>query len=210
MSYIKKLFSIRDELSFRNFRMKNWAAFLIFPIALIFGDLRYLDQEMTLFGIDSTSLILVTYGIGWLIVMAVPKEQLIAVLRIAAVLSAALLPFQIIMDAGLPRLWVFLAFHLANGVCTAIGFYLFCFAFNNVERLSALILIQIYYALIPYMFWDITAVADFMKLYGSAGAAALLLIAVFSYRKEGAELGRTDEKREGRIFPSYRWYSPST
>jgi DNA-binding CsgD family transcriptional regulator len=138
---------------------------------------------MALAGIDSTTLILMFYGSGWLVVLFFPKERLVALLRVATVLSAALLPFQMFMEAGAPRLWVFLAFHLLNGVCTSIGFYIFSFWLNNVERLSALIVIQVYYAVIPYMLWDITAVAGFMKTFGTSLVAVALLVSVFVFRE---------------------------
>jgi DNA-binding CsgD family transcriptional regulator len=163
---------------------------------------------MTLLGIESTSLMLIMYGMGWFVVMFIKKANYASALRIAVIISAISIIFQLVMNQGIVRLWIFLLFHLANGICVAIGFYLFSFVLNNVERFVALLMIQIYYSLIPYMLWDITAVADFMKTYGSAIAIAVLLVSVFIYCYDtrmqmptDTESYRTDRKGEGSAVP---------
>ncbi|MDR1205454.1 MAG: zinc ribbon domain-containing protein [Peptococcaceae bacterium] len=99
--------------------------------------------------------------------------------RAAAVLSAALLPFQMLMDAGAARLWVYLAFHAANGVCVACGFRLFCFACNNCERLFAALaaLDMVYYIIMLmtlYIEYDEGRVGS--AVYGMGGFAAIAVV----------------------------------
>ncbi|MDR3305288.1 MAG: helix-turn-helix transcriptional regulator [Clostridiales Family XIII bacterium] len=194
------LLRVRDELSPRNFRKRYLIAFLIFPASVIIGDLRYLDQDMALFGMDSTTLILTAHGIGWLVTAFLPRRHLLTAFRCAAALSAAALPFQIFMDAGLTRLWIYLFFHFVNGVCVAYGVYLFCFFFNNVERFFAMVILQLYYAAI-YLFWDITAVADFLKTYGSAAAMLLVLIIAILFRDRDVQTPISSEPLKGSAVP---------
>jgi DNA-binding CsgD family transcriptional regulator len=78
----------------------------------------------------------------------------------------------------------------------ACGFRLFCFAYNNFERLFAAMLAQGYYAFI-YIFWDFKAVADFLKGPGSAAAAMLLLAAAFM-----AKDGRAHDDGAKKVFPA--------
>jgi DNA-binding CsgD family transcriptional regulator len=179
-AYLKRLWSSRDELSPHNFRKEKLLAFLVLPLAIIIGDLRYLDLDMTLFGFDSPSLMLAAYAIGWLPAMFLPKERLLLMLRAAAVLSAVFIPFQVFLEPGVPRLWFFLLFHAMNGACIAAGFYFFCYSLNNVERIFAAAIAQAYYALVPDIFWG--TVGPFMKTWGSAAAMAALLAVAFLFR----------------------------
>jgi DNA-binding CsgD family transcriptional regulator len=200
MNYFIKLFRTHDELSPRNFRVKNLSLFLIFPAAIIMGDLRYLDQEMSLFGIDSITLILMAYGLGWGVALFVKEQRLMSLLKYMAILSAVLLPFQIFMEVGTTRLWIYLVFHIANGVCVACGFYLFAFVNNNVERFFAIAIAQAYYAFI-YTFWDIGHVAGFLKTAGSALVMALLVVVALMPKPTQDSPPQTGESGKGSGAP---------
>jgi DNA-binding CsgD family transcriptional regulator len=202
--FMKQLWSSRDELSPRNFRKEKLLVFLVFPLAIIIGDLRYLDLDMTLFGFESPSLMLAAYALGWLLVMAFPKARLPLLLRVAAVVSAVFIPFQVFLEPGVLRLWFFLLFHVMNGVCIAVGFCFFCFSLNNVERLFAAAIAQVYYALVPDIFWG--TIGPFMKTWGSAAAMLALLAVVFLFRPApepalNPELAARREGKSGSAVP---------
>ncbi|MDR0518500.1 MAG: hypothetical protein LBG82_00380, partial [Clostridiales Family XIII bacterium] len=101
-----KFAGVRDELSLRNVRPPLWAALLIFPVSIIMGDLRYLDQDMSVFGVDSTTLIFMAYGLGWLVAMFAKERGVMAYIRVSALAQAALLPFMLAMEPGNGRMLV--------------------------------------------------------------------------------------------------------
>ena len=53
---ITKFFQTRDELSFRNIRGGLWPALLVFPLAVIMGNLRYYDHGFAFIGFGSSQL----------------------------------------------------------------------------------------------------------------------------------------------------------
>jgi DNA-binding CsgD family transcriptional regulator len=142
---LAKILNSRDELSPRNFRGDRWAIFLVFPLAVIIGDMRYFDLGIAKWGYESYELMLYPLGIGWLVLSFVPKRLIIPLLKCTAILSVLLLPFQFLITGDTGRLAVFMAFQLVNGICAACAFFLFCFELNNVERLYGMAIIQFYY-----------------------------------------------------------------
>jgi DNA-binding CsgD family transcriptional regulator len=175
---IKKMRSARDELSPRNFRAALLPVFLVLPLSIMMGDLRFIDQNLTLLGVDSNNLILMVFGLGFLPVFFTTERHQLCLLRISALTQAVFLAAQIFMGPGFARLAVYFAFHFANAVCTTCGFYLFAFRLNNVERLFTMGATQIYYAF-TYLFWQFSPVAAFMKTVGSAAVMLGLVAAVF-------------------------------
>lgn len=177
---IAKLFRIQDELSLRNIRGKLLPFLLVFPLSVIIGDLRYFDIKTAQWGFESYELMLFTLGLGWLIVACIPKKLIIPFLRIAAVISAILLPFEIFITDGITRLALFMAFQFFNGICAACAFSLFCFELNNIERLFGMALIQFYYGFYYTVWRAFPAVQTAGKTWGSAVIMAVYLAAVFT------------------------------
>ncbi|MDR2921971.1 MAG: LuxR C-terminal-related transcriptional regulator [Treponema sp.] len=185
--YIVNLFKIRDDLTLRNIRRELWPLLLAFPLAVIIGDLRYFDLKITIGRYQSYELMRFALGLGWLAVVFTPKKLIIPLLRIAAVLSAALLPVQILMPDGMDRLAVFTAFQFLNGICAACAFSLFCFELNNIERIFGLVVIQFYYGFF-YIFWRVfPAVQAVCNTWGSAAVMAVILIVVFARAMQNQE-----------------------
>ena len=172
------IWNTRDELSPRNFRKNLVPLFLVLPLSIIIGDLRFLDQGQVLFGIDSNNLILMVYGLGFLPILFTKQQNILHLLRISIVVQLAFLVLQFVMEPGTPRLVSFFIFHIANGVCTACGFYYFAFALNNVERLFTVMVSQLYFAL-TYMTFQFEPVATFFRYYGSAVVMLALVVVVF-------------------------------
>ena len=179
---LKKLFQARDELSFRNIRSVLWPAVLAFPLAVVMGNLRYYDHGFAFIGFGSSQLLFFLLGLGHLTLVFTPKRYIIPLLRLAALFSAALLPFLIFLPIGFAQYTLYMVFKYFNGLSAACTFYLFCFVLNNVERLAGLALIQLYYG-IYY------AIRSLVPLIHSAGETpiglavmAFFLAAVFSLR----------------------------
>jgi hypothetical protein len=97
----------------------------------------------------------------------------------AALVSAALLPFLIFLPIGFGQFAFYMVFKFFNGLSAACAFYLFCFVLNNVERLAGLTLIQLYYSFY-YVTWNILpAVHTAGETWGGLVASAVFLAAVF-------------------------------
>jgi hypothetical protein len=163
---IAKIFSSKEELSYRNIRGVMWAAILVFPLSVITGDLRYFDLKMSFWGLQSYELMLFPLGLGWYIFSFLPQKFIIPSLRISAVLCAVLLPFQFLFTDGIARLAVFMGFQFFNGVCAGAAFYLFCFTLNNVERLFGMMIIQFYYGFYYTIWRSFPSVSGFRKIMG--------------------------------------------
>ena len=142
---VAKFLQTRDELSFRNIRRGLWPAALVFPLAVIMGNLRYYDHGFAFIGFGSSQLLFFLLGLGHLTLAFTPKKVVIPLLRLTALASAILLPFLIFLPIGLGQYVLYMVFKYFNGLSAACAFYLFCFVLNNVERLAGLALIQLYY-----------------------------------------------------------------
>jgi DNA-binding CsgD family transcriptional regulator len=196
---ISKLFKVRDELYVRNIRSGLLPILLVFPLSVIMGDLRYFDLDFALSGFESYELMLYTLGLGWLVLAFLPKHFVFPVLRMAAVISAVLLPFQIFMPDGIVRLVLFMAFQFMNGICAACAFSLFCFELNNIERLFGMALIQFYYGFYYTVWRAFPAVQTAGKTWGGAVVMIIYLVVVLacSSRKSHEKISRTTETTEG-------------
>ncbi|MCL2481099.1 MAG: helix-turn-helix transcriptional regulator [Spirochaetaceae bacterium] len=196
-----KTFQARDELSFRNIRGALWPALLIFPLSIILGDLRYFDLKIEVTGFQSWELMLYFLGLGWLILAFIPKKFIVPLLRLAAIISAALVPFQILTPDGPVKLALFTAFQFFNGICAASAFYIFCFVLNNVERLFGMALIQLYYGFYYTIWRAVPLVQEVGKIWGGAAIMIIYLIVVFSCRIEQKEINtESDGKGSGVPF----------
>jgi DNA-binding CsgD family transcriptional regulator len=193
-SFISRFFQTRDELSLRNIRGGLLPVLLVFPLSVIMGDLRYFDLKMEIAGFQSYELMLFPLGLGWLASAIIPKKLIIPCLRIAALLSAVLLPFEILMSANVHRLEVFLAFQFFNGICAACAFSLFCFKLNNVERLFAMIIVQSYYGFYYTVWRAFPAVQAAGKTWGSVAVMAAFLAVVFLCNNRKHEILPDTEK----------------
>jgi len=197
---ITKLFQVRDELSFRNIRRDLLPVTLVFPLSVIIGNLRHYDLSIAMAGFETNWVTYFLLGLGWLIVSFTPKRLIIPFLRIAAVVSAILLPFMIFMPIGPWRFVLYMALKFINGLNAACAFYLFCFVLNNIERLFGMVLIQIFYGFY-YATWSMFPV---LHTSGSAwvgvAAIAVYLAAVFFCRVERTEI-KTDDSGKGSGVP---------
>jgi len=207
--FISRFFQARDELSLRNLRGGLWPVLLVFPLSVIIGDLRYFDLKIALGGYQSYELMLFPLGMGWLVLALTPKRLIIPLLRIAAVLSAILLPFEVFMPEGLYRLEVFMAFQFLNGICAACAFSLFCFKLNNVERLFGMIVIQFYYGFYYTVWRAFPAVQAVGKTGGSAIVMAVYLAAVFACGRksdeEQADRSTSGQTDSGQTLANRQW-----
>ena len=149
------------------------------------GNLRYYDHGIVLAGFKSSELMLFLLGLGWLIVTLIPKRLIIPFLRLAAIISIILLPFQFFMPLGFGRLVLYMAFKFFNGLSAACAFYLFCFVLNNVERLAGMALIQIYYGFYYTTWSTLPAVHSAGEIWGGVVVTTIFLIVVFLSRPEG-------------------------
>jgi DNA-binding CsgD family transcriptional regulator len=179
---ITKLFQTRDELSFRNIRGALWPVLLVFPLSVIMGNLRYYDHSIALSGFKSYELMFFLLGFGWLILALIPKRFILPLLRLAVIISAVLLPFQIFMPAGLGRLALYMSFKFFNGLCAACAFYLFCFVLNNVERLAGMAIIQLYYGFYYTAWKALPAIQTLSETWGGAAVMVIFIVVVFSCR----------------------------
>jgi len=170
----------RDDLRLRNIRWELWPLLLVFPLSVIMGNLRYFDLKMSIAGFGSWELILFPMGLGWLVLSFIPKRHIIPLMRLAAVLCAALLPFQIFMPSGSGRFAFFIAFQFVSGICVAAAFCLFCFELNNIERLFGLVIVQLYYGFFYILWLVFPEVQAAGETWGGSVAMAACLIVVFA------------------------------
>jgi len=179
VSSIKRFFQTRDELSLINIRREFWALWLIFPLTVILGDFRYFNLNIEFFRLQSYELMLYPLGLGWLVLVFIPKRYIIPLLKIAAVCCAAILPFQLLLTAELPKLAFFMAFQFFNGICAACAFSIFCFKLNNIERLFGMAMILFYYGLYYIFYRQFPAVQAVYKQWGGIAIMAFYLVVVF-------------------------------
>ena len=185
---IDNFLKFRDELAIQNIRRELWPILLILPLSVIMGDLRFFDLEMEIVGFQSYELLLFPLGLGCLVPAFIPKRLIIPVLRIAAVLSAFLLPLEFLFPADIHRLPMLMAFHFFNGICESCAFSLFCFKLNNVERLSAMILIQFYFSFLYTICRAFPEVQSAVIKWGGMAAMALCLVTVFACNNKKHEI----------------------
>jgi DNA-binding CsgD family transcriptional regulator len=183
-------FKFRDDLRLRNIRWELWPLLLVFPLSFIKGDLRYFDLKIAIAGYQCWELMLLSLGIGWLILALTPKRFILPLLRIAAVLSAALFSLQIFMPFGQYRLEVFIAFQFFIGICAAAAFYLFCFELNNIERLFGMVIIQLYYGSFYIAALAFPAFQAAGETWGGIAVTAVYLVVVFACRQKHEGLER--------------------
>ena len=182
---ITRFLQTRDELSFRNIRGGLLPVILVFPFSVIVGNLRYYDHSIALAGISSSELMFSFLGLGWLVLGFIPERFIILSLRLAASISALLLPFLFFMPMGSERQVFFMAFKFCNGFSAACAFYLFCFALNNIERLAGMAIIQLYYGFY-YTAWNIfPGFHTESNIWIRIIVLAVFLVIVFSARLYG-------------------------
>ena len=150
-------------------------------LSIVIGDLRYLDQQITVFGIDPNVLIQIFFGLGFLPIFFAKERHVSLLLRVAVLAQAVLFVIQFLVGPGIPRLSIFCAFHFSNGVSTACGFYLFAFALNNVERLFTMAAAQVYFAFSYLFLHDATFFLDI----GSVVVMLALVVATFAVCRQG-------------------------
>jgi DNA-binding CsgD family transcriptional regulator len=165
------------------------------------GNLRYYDHSIALAGFSASELTFFFLGLGWLILIIIPKHFIIPFLRVAAVVSVIIMPFLIFMPVGFPWFTLYMAFKFFNGLCAACAFYLFCFVLNNIERLFGLSLIQIYYGFY-YAAWSLFPVFRTAgETYGGAVVTVVFLAVVFFFGKQQQETNTSgDSKGSGVPF----------
>ena len=200
---IDNFFKLRDELTLRNIRKELLPLILLFPLSVIVGDLRYFNLDIAVGTFQSWELMLYPLGFGWLVLAFIPKKHILPLLRIAAVCSVCLIPFQLVLTGDAAKLAVFMAFQFFNGICAACAFFIFCFRLNNVERLFGMSLIIFYYGF-WYTIWRTFPLVQVIgKTWGGAIAAALYIVVVFlSCKKEKQDqfdqTGHTDTTEDGK------------
>ena len=180
---ISKFFRIRDELSFRNIRGVMWPALLIFPLSVILGDLRFFNLGIEAIGFQSWEIMLYFLGLGWLVLLFIPRGFIIPLLRISAIVSAVLIPFQLLLPSGISKLFFFMGFQFLNGICAACAFYIFCFKLNNVERLFGMSAIILYYGFYYTIYREFSIVQDITKTWVGVIVMLMYLVVVFSLGK---------------------------
>ena len=180
---IANFLKLRDELTLRNIRRELLPLILIFPLSVIVGDLRYFDLRIEMWSFQSFELMLYPLGLGWLVLAFIPKRMIIPLLKIAAICSALLLPFQFSLSSNASLLVVFMAFQFVNGICAASAFYLFCFRLNNVERLLGMSVIIFYYGFWYTIWRAFPLVQEIGKTWGGAIVVALYVLVVFLFPK---------------------------
>ena len=146
------LFKTRDELSFRNIRSGLWPVLLVLPLSVFVGNLRYFDHSITLAGLQRNELAFFFLGLGWSILVLLPKRMIVPFLRLSAAVSAVLMIILFFIPWGIWWNTLYMVGKIFNGLSVACAFYLFCFVLNNIERLFGMVLIQIYYG-IYYTTW---------------------------------------------------------
>ncbi|MCL2791854.1 MAG: LuxR family transcriptional regulator [Spirochaetaceae bacterium] len=194
-----RLFQTRDELTFRNIRGSLWPVFLIFPLSVIMGDLRYFDLGITMAGFESYELMLYPLGLGWLVLAFTPKNHVLPLLRAAAMICAVLLPLQIFTPSPIGQLAFFMGFQFLNGICAAAAFYLFCFVLNNVERLFGMIIIQFYYGFYYTIWRAFPAVQELGITWVAAVVMVAYIVVVFACRMPREETSTCSDGKESGV-----------
>jgi len=182
---LKNIWKTRDELTPRNFRAALLPCALVLLLSIVIGDLRYLDQRLAVFGIDSNVLVQIAFGIGFLPIILLKERHTHLLLRMSVFAQAALLTAQLSMEPGYPRLLIYLAFHFANGVSTACALYLFAFALNNVERLFTMVAAKLCLGL-TYLLFASEPVAALLQGIGSIAVMLAQVAVVFVIREKPA------------------------
>jgi len=185
---IYEFLKFRDELSIQNIRWELWPLLLVLPLSVIMGDLRYFDLEMQIAGFESYEFLLFPLGLGCLVTAFIPKRFIIPVLRIAVVFSALLFPLEFLFPDNIYRFPALMAFHFFNGICEACAFSLFCFKLNNVERLSAMIIIQFYFSFLYTFCRAFPGVQEALIKWGGMAIMAIFLAAVFACNSKKNEI----------------------
>jgi len=181
---ITGLFQTRDELSYRNIRGGFWPVLLVFPLSIIVGNLRYFDHSIALAGLQRNELIFFLLGLGWLILVFMPKRLIVSLLRQSAVISAAFMLLLFFIPWGLWWNTLYMVCKVFNGLSVACAFYLFCFILNNIERLLGMALIQLCYGLF-YTTWAMFPTIHTVGLSWSGIIILLVfLVVVFSCCKD--------------------------
>ena len=181
---IANFLKIRDELTLRNIRKEILPLILVFPLSVIVGDLRYFDLGLEMWGFKSFELMLYPLGLGWLVLAFIPRKLILPLLRIGAICSVLLLPFQFMLTVDTGRFAVFMAFQFVNGICAASAFYLFCFRLNNVERLLGMSIIIFYYGFWYTIWRAFPPVQEVGKTWGGAIVVLAYVLIVFLCRQD--------------------------
>ena len=181
---IAGLFQTRDELSFSNIRGGLWPVLLVLPLSIIVGNLRYFDHSIALAGLQRNKLIFFLLGLGWLVLVLMPKRLIVPLLRQSAVISAVFMVLLFFIPWGLWWNTLYMVCKVFNGLSVACAFYLFCFVLNNIERLLGMALIQLYYGLF-YATWAVFPAIHTAGLSWSGIIIMLVfLVVVFSCCKD--------------------------
>ncbi|MCL2214579.1 MAG: helix-turn-helix transcriptional regulator [Treponema sp.] len=203
VSTVKRFLYTRDELAVTNIRRELWPLWLIFPLTVILGDFRYFNLYIEFAGLQSYELMLYPLGLGWLVLVFIPKRLMVPLLNIAAVCCAVILPFQLLLtndtSLNLPGalLAVFMAFQFFNGICAGCAFSIFCFRLNNVERLFGMALIIFYYSLYYTVYRYFPSVQAVYKVWGGITVMAFYLVIIFMLnRKSGKQAYEDNEVTE--------------
>jgi len=194
---LQNMWKARDELTPRNFRAALLPSALVLLLSIIIGDLRYLDQRLVVFGLDPNVLIQIAFGLGFLPIIFSKERHTRMLLRLSVLAQAALLAAQLSMEPGYPRLFVYLAFHFANGVSTACALYLFAFALNNVERLFTMVAAKSCLGL-TYLLFESAQVAAFLRGIGSVLVMLALVTVVFFIKENSAPINQPISKQSAR------------
>jgi hypothetical protein len=194
-----KLFKTRDELSFRNIRVKLWPVILVFPLSIILGNLRFYDYSVALTGFESYELTFFLLGSGWFILALLPKRLIMPLHCIAALISAVLMPLSTFMPMGFERFVVYMLFKFFIGLCAACSFYLFCFVLNNVERLFGMALIQLYYSFF-FASWETSSIVHVNSWTGIIAIAAYFAVVFLCHTKQHETNTENDGRKSGVLY----------
>lgn len=193
------LWKARDELSIKNVRPAFWSAWLLFPLAIILSDLRFVDLETELFGYDSVLLIMISYSLGWLICVFLPPKFLSQTIKICTIILAVTLAGQFVLGFDQSSMFMFLIFHLAIGVCVACGFYVYVFTLQNAERFFGMAFIIIYYS-ITDMIWQYDSLSFFLQGPGAVIVLLAFAAAAFLGSKENYPIRGTPKENKQRGY----------
>ncbi len=182
ISRMAKLWKADEILSLKNIHRANLPSMLIFPLAIILLDLRFLDQEMSMFGLDSILLMTLAYSLAWLVSIFI--KNISRALRIFCAVSAFALLIILFLPKSEIRLGIMLIYHFSVGICMACGFFAFCFSLNNSERFIDVLIVSLYYAFIDIC-WNIDTVRFFLEV---PGIIFIMIIFVYLAFKANPEL----------------------
>src|SRR5215469_4881074 len=124
---IAKFFQTRDELSFRNIRSGFWPVLLVFPLAVIAGNLRYFDHSIALTGFAINEMTFFFLGLGWFILACLPKQLIFLFLRLSAVFVVIFTVILFFLPMGFWQFAFYMTAKFFIGLSAACAFYLFCF-----------------------------------------------------------------------------------